>query len=115
MYGNHPDIWVAQGVYYENLTVLPSQHIYGGFVGDEAADYDVTQRDWFANMSVIDGAWNGPCLVQEEPFTAATQSSFDGFVIGGGQVDYGTAGVALKAYTVIRNCQIENSRERFRH
>ncbi|MBR4738427.1 MAG: fibronectin type III domain-containing protein, partial [Bacteroidales bacterium] len=109
LYNNHPDIWVAEGHYYENLTVLPSVHLYGGFVGNEAANYDLTQRDWKGHLSVIDGAWNGPCLLQEMPFTAATQTSYDGFLIGGGYVENGTGGVALKAYTVLRNCIIENS------
>ena len=34
------------------------------------------------------------CLVQNEPFTAATASSFDGFLIGGGQSQESTAGVS---------------------
>ncbi len=112
LYNNHPDIWVARGYYYENLTVHPSQHLYGGFVGNEPANYDLSLRRWQddTNFTVIDGSWNGACLIQEVPFTAATASSFDGFLIGGGQVQQGTGGVALKAYTTLRNCIIENSR-----
>ncbi len=110
LYGNHPDIWVAEGTYYGNLQVYPSQHLYGGFVGDEPDNYDVSQRDWRTHHSVLDGSWNGACLTQAEPFTAATQTVFDGFIIGGGQVSNGTGGVSLKAHTVLRNCIIENSR-----
>ena len=110
LYNNHPDIWVAEGTYYDNYTVYPSQHLYGGFVGNEPANYDISQRDWQAHYSILDGSWNGACLVQNEPFTAATASSFDGFLIGGGQSQESTAGVSLMAYTTLRNCVIENSR-----
>ena len=111
LYGNYPDIWVARGTYYENLTIYPSQHLYGGFAGNEPADYDLSQRNWGVNgnLTVVDGSWNGPCLVQDAPFTAATASSFDGFLFGGGETQNGTGGVSLKAYTTLRNCIVENS------
>ena len=105
LYGNYPDIWVAEGYYSESLQVYPSQHIYGGFAGDET---DLSQRQWQQNHTVIDGGWNGFCLTQAEPFTAATQTVFDGLHFGNGRTMNGSAPVSLKAHTVLRNCGIEN-------
>ena len=105
LYGNHPDIWVAEGYYSENLRVYPSQHVYGGFVGNET---DLNQRQWRNYHTVVDGGWNGPCLTQTEPFTAATQTVFDGLHFDNGRTVTSTAPVSLKAHTVLRNCFITN-------
>ena len=108
MYGNHPDIWVAEGNYNGNLTAYPSQNIYGGFVGNEVAEYDITLRDWRQHRTTINGNWSGYVMRQTESFTAATQSLWDGIEFANGELGAGCSGVTLMAYNVLRNCVIQN-------
>ncbi|MBN1672140.1 MAG: chitobiase/beta-hexosaminidase C-terminal domain-containing protein [Kiritimatiellae bacterium] len=73
------EIWVAAGVYDENLTVSKPVALYGGFTAVESAR---GARNWAANPTVIDGGHRG-CAVRVSGGIAG-QSLIDGFIIRNG-------------------------------
>src|ERR1700752_3216203 len=46
------DVWVARGIYLENIVLKPGVAIYGGFVGTET---NRAQRDWTNPLTILDG------------------------------------------------------------
>lgn len=107
--GNAPDIWVAQGIYYgdtlsENAFVLHDGiNVYGGFVGNEAATYNLAQRDFGAHPTVLDGNNARRVLYQESFF--GTASTWDGFTIRNGHTNNQGGGAHLRGNITFRNCQ----------
>jgi len=73
------EIWVAQGIYTENIAPSTNQELYGGFAGTET---EREQRDWNANPTVLDGS-----MLADQPVVACRQSGIvvDGFSIRNGQ------------------------------
>ncbi|MBO7586932.1 MAG: fibronectin type III domain-containing protein [Bacteroidales bacterium] len=63
--GSTPRIWVAQGTYYgdtTDVTAIPiafTMHdgiqMFGGFAGNEPADYNLSLRDFEAHPTILDG------------------------------------------------------------
>ena len=45
-------VWVAAGTYVGCITLKAEVALYGGFAGDET---DLSQRDWTANETILDG------------------------------------------------------------
>lgn len=83
------EVWVADGLYDEvrvnstgTLFLREVVRLYGGFAGGETA---VTQRDWAANETIIDGskARNGEAAYHV--VAGANNSYIDGFTIRGGR------------------------------
>ena len=76
------EIWVAEGVYPEMITLSSNLALYGGFVGDEAS---IAQRDWEAHASVIDvsHAINDAPAPNAVILYQVTASRIDGFTITG--------------------------------
>ena len=89
-------VWVAQGVYHEEVYLHDFTHVYGGFaVGDAMED-----RDPKAKPTIVqhDGT------LYHDAFTGAHICTIDGFVIRG--ATGGTAFFSTYGFTRIRNCII---------
>ncbi len=72
-------IWVATGTYVGNFTLALGVELYGGFVGNET---ELTQRDWEANATILDGNHSGTVVTSPSGATATTR--VDGFTITNG-------------------------------
>lgn len=108
-------IWAKKGVYYGNdddpenaFNISYSDRVFGSFNGDEASDYDLSQRDFVNNASILDGRNAKRVLNQPMAFTAGTAAIWDGFTIQNGNAGTG-AGIYLNDYITIANCNIRNN------
>jgi parallel beta-helix repeat protein len=72
-------VWVAAGTYVEKVTLAIGVGLYGGFAGDET---DLAQRDWAANVTILDGNQNGSVVTV--PPGATVDTRIDGFTIRNG-------------------------------
>jgi len=65
-------VWVAQGTYTLGKTLIaqPNVAVYGGFVGNEPYNYDLSQRDFSTHATIIDGDSAYLVLKQTSPFPA---------------------------------------------
>lgn len=112
---NNAKVWVAAGTYYGNVTsenafvMKPGVNVYGGFAGTEAPDFDLSQRDFAANASVLDGQYRQRVLMQYGHYTANTAVVWDGFTIQNGRVNGDGAGVYMRGYATLRNCTVQNN------
>ena len=110
---NNAVVWVAAGTYQgdgtsENAFVMkPGVSVYGGFAGNEAPDYDLSQRDFTTNATVLDGQFSQRVLMQPSHFAANTAVVWDGFSIQNGKVNGDGAGVYMRAYSTLRNCKVQ--------
>jgi len=103
---NRDQIWVASGRYVGNFTLTLGVKLYGGFAGTET---QLTQRNWSANPTILDGNQNGSVVMSPSGATATTR--IDGFTItnGTGTVvnTYYTYGGGLYLYnsspTIVNN------------
>ncbi len=73
------EVWVAAGTYAERVTLAPYVYLFGGFAGDETQR---GQRDWVANVTVLDGAKSGSVVTAR--LIAPGVSAVDGFTITNG-------------------------------
>ena len=106
-------IWVAQGTYYGDgisdnaFTITDGVSVYGGFVGDEPDDYDLSLRDLASHPTILDGQnvqrtlsitgqwWHaGPLL--------------DGFTIQNGHTSGWGGNISGDGSGVISNCVIRD-------
>ncbi|MBQ0128747.1 MAG: hypothetical protein KBT57_02820, partial [bacterium] len=88
-------------------TMKEGLDVYGGFEGNEPADYDLSLRDFEANQTVLDGQLEHRVLYQPSDFT--TQTIWDGFTLANGRAEDGNGGGALlKANSKLQNCVFEN-------
>ena len=113
--GGETKVWVKAGTYYGDTTDLEgafniskNNRIYGGFVGDEAPDYDLSLRDFDKNPTILDGGGVRRVLNQEQAFTSGTMPIWDGFTIQNGASGSG-AGAYLNNYVTLNNCMIINN------
>ena len=113
--GGETKVWVKAGTYYGDTTDLEgafniskNNRIYGGFVGDEAPDYDLSLRDFDKNPTILDGGDARRVLNQEQAFTSGTMPIWDGFIIQNGASGSG-AGAYLNNYVTLNNCMIINN------
>ena len=110
-----PYLYVKKGNYTGNTSatnsfeIKPNVHAYGGFVGNEPADYDLNNRTQ-NNMDAtyLNGSNARRVLYQSADFTEATATLFDGFTITGGTVNNeGEGGAAyIRQYCTLNNCKI---------
>ena len=108
-------VWVKKGTYYGDITnpegafgITGNNRIYGGFNGDEAPDFDLSQRDFVNNASILDGQNARRVLLQEKNLTAGTIAIWDGFTIQNGMAGSG-AGAYLNNFVTLSNCIIRNN------
>lgn len=110
-----PEVWVAAGTYYGNtssgyaFSMVPGVNVYGGFAGNEPADYDLSQRDFQTNTTILDGQNARRVLVQTSNFTAATAATWDGFTIQNGRFAGYGAGVYMQQYSTLSHCIVQNN------
>ncbi|MBP6962863.1 MAG: PQQ-binding-like beta-propeller repeat protein [Armatimonadetes bacterium] len=76
------EIWVASGVYTENVAIDKAVGLYGGFGGTESSR---NQRDWVANETTLDGD-GADSVVTCSNVTGAV---IDGFTIRNGYAEIG--------------------------
>jgi predicted outer membrane repeat protein len=79
-------VWVAQGVYKENLTMIDGVNVYGGFKsygnpGKREGERDISNLD-STYQTIIDGQFKGHVLNQEGNFSNAT--TWEGLTIQNG-------------------------------
>ena len=74
-YGNRTDVWVAEGTYYGDsiasnnaFTILAGVNVYGGFAGNEPADFDLSLRNFAAHPTILDGMGVRRVLYQPNAF-----------------------------------------------
>ena len=110
----HADVWVAAGIYYgdtasENaVTMVDGVNVYGGFLGNESEDYNLSLRDFVTNTSILDGQSTRQVLYQPFPFTS--QTTWDGFTIQHGwSTYYYGGGVSLNQNGYLSHCIIKNN------
>jgi parallel beta-helix repeat protein len=85
-------VWVAAGTYMGCITLTDGVELYGGFAGSET---ELTQRDWVANRTVLDGNQGGSVVTSPVGATATTR--IDGFTIRNGKAAYGGGGIACSS------------------
>ena len=113
--GNGSRVWVKKGIYYGDITnpegafyITEGNHVYGGFKGDEAPDYDLSLRDFEKNASILDGQNERRVLLMENMLSAGTTAIWDGFTIRNGATGSG-AGAYLNNYVTLSNCTIKHN------
>ncbi len=99
------DVWVAAGVYPNDITVSTGANIYGGFAGNESS---VSQRNWLASPTIV-GAKETVDDIHVIP--NAKPTTVDGFTI---QVPSNCHGVycdvgSVNSAITIANCTITGS------
>lgn len=113
VYGTISDIWVAAGTYYGDtlsdnaFTMHDGVNVYGGFAGDEPADYDLSMRDFEANETILDGDSVRRVLYQPSHFN--TETFWDGFSLQNGMTGNNGGGVYCRGNGVLNNCIIRNN------
>src|SRR5215471_4089419 len=91
-------VWVAAGIYFENITLANGIALYGGFNGTES---NLAQRNWTNHIAVLDG--RGSNSVVSLVFGATNTTRIDGFVIRNGKAQYGGGICISNASPVIMN------------
>ena len=84
-------VWVAAGRYVGTITLKKGVGLYGGFAGvEDPATFDLADRDFVANETILDGNEAGCVVTAPAGATAATR--IDGFTItkGIGQLSAST-------------------------
>ncbi len=117
-HGTAAEVWVAAGTYYGDTTsnnafvALEGVNVYGGFAGVEPEDYDIAQRDFAANPTILDGAGARRVLFQPSAFNIRT--TWDGFVIQHGYLPstgnstYGHGAYLCGGFT-LSNCTVRDN------
>jgi len=106
-------VWVAAGVYYGDtlsdnaFTMVDAVNVYGGFAGDEPADYDMSLRDFEANATILDG--QGVRRVLYQPYKFNSQTVWDGFTIQNGHTSGNGGGVYLRQLGALNQCVVSNN------
>ena len=104
-------VWVKGGLYQSTsnsnyaFRLAPAVEVYGGFAGNESHDYDLSQRDFITNATILDGGGIKRVLHQESDFTETTAALWDGFTVRNGYDDesYKAAGAYIQDYVTLRN------------
>lgn len=109
-------IWVKSGTYYGDTNAPTAFYLYGGnkmyggFAGNEPADYDLSLRKLDSNKTIL----NGQHTQQVIKILQSTEelSVCDGFTICNGYISsyYSLgAGVYMEPNSILINCIIENN------
>jgi len=104
------DVWVAQGTYYgdgisENAFMIPDGvHVYGGFAGNEPADYDLSLRNFTAHPTVLDGQYVQRTVYHD--WTWDLTPVLDGFTIQNGHSSLGGNVFGGEPMLQVTNCTI---------
>ena len=110
VYGLTLDVWVANGTYYGDtssmnaFTMVEGVNVYGGFAGNEPANYDLSLRNFETHATILDGA--SARRVLNQPVFFNTQTTWDGFTIQHGQIAGDGAGAYLRNKGRLSQCKI---------
>ncbi|MCX7045267.1 MAG: choice-of-anchor D domain-containing protein [Candidatus Sumerlaeota bacterium] len=87
-------VWVADGAYFEVITMKNGVAVYGGFQGAPVNETLLTQRNPYSNPAVIDGskAANGAPATHVVTFSNVTTAALNGFIVTGGVTTTGATG-----------------------
>jgi len=102
LYPGGGQVWVAEGLYNERITVGPYAHLLGGFAGNESA---ASERNWAAHPTVLDGGGAGSVV---SLLAGATYSSVDGISIRNGAAAQGGGVFAAAASFEVAHCVISD-------
>ena len=104
------EIWVAKGIYQEHIQnkieneVAVNMALYGGFAGGEDQQ---DQRDWDANVTVLDGTNSGTVVTITG--SAGPDTHVNGFTITGGNGIHGSGiKIVASAPTIANNIIRDN-------
>ena len=105
------DVWVSAGIYYgdtlnENAFTMKGINVYGGFTGTESANFDLSQRNFETNATILDGQHRQRVLSQ--PYSFNEEKIWDGFTIQNGYSSTG-AGAYLRHLGRLNKCIIRNN------
>lgn len=105
---NAVEVWVARGIYYENIQLYGNVALYGGFSGSEN---ERSQRNLSRNQSIIDGSntWRAVEITGH--------NIIDGFIVQHGFFAYDDnddgrgGGIFLEQAhgTIIRKCRVQEN------
>lgn len=105
------EVWVKAGAYPERIVLRSYAHVYGGFGGAETAR---EQRDFHANLTILDGQRGGSVVTAQSPGYGL--STVDGFTIRNGsgtRFGYYTCGAGIycssSSPTIANNRITENA------
>ena len=108
-------VWVKAGTYYGDtesadgaFMFYKNNHVYGGFAGNEGPDFNLDDRDFEANPTILDGQGQRRVLYQTDHFMNSEYSVFDGFTIRNGSAGAG-GGAYLCCNSRFLNCKFLNN------
>ncbi len=110
-----PFVYVKRGTYPGNVTsknsfvIKPKAQVYGGFAGNEPADFNLDNRDIEGNPTVLFGSNARRVLWQEDDFNSGQETVIDGFTIRGGTINdsiYEGGAVYMRKGCTLSNCTI---------
>ncbi len=110
-----PCIYVKRGTYPGNVTsknsfvIKPNAQVYGGFAGNEPADFNLDNRDIVGNPTVLFGSNARRVLCQEAYFASGKETVIDGFTIRGGTINDSISSggaVYMRKGCTLSNCNI---------
>lgn len=106
-------VWVATGTYFGDttasyaFTMIDGVSVYGGFAGNEPADYNLSMRDFETNPSILDGQNSRSVLNADD--LPCTWTTWDGFTIQNGYAQWYAAGVMLDKKCALNHCVVQNN------
>lgn len=108
-------VWVKTGTYYGDVNnmngaflIYKNNRVYGGFAGNEGPDFNLDDRDFEANPTILDGQNARRVLYQTDHFMNHEYSIWDGFTIQNGYCGAG-AGAYLCCNSRFENCKFLNN------
>ena len=108
-------VWVKTGTYYGEtnnvngaFVIYKNNRVYGGFAGNETPDFNLDDRDFEANPTILDGQNARRVLYQIDHFKNYEYSIWDGFTIQNGSAGAG-AGAYLCSNSRFVNCKFLNN------
>ena len=108
-------VWVKTGTYYgdQNDTngafhIYKNNRVYGGFAGNESPDFNLDDRNFEANPTILDGQNARRVLYQIGHFQNFEYSVWDGFTIQNGDSGAG-GGAYLCSNSRFVNCKFLNN------
>ena len=108
-------VWVKSGTYYGDLSnlngaflIYKNNRVYGGFAGNEGPDFNLADRDFEANPTILDGQNQRRVLYQTDHFQNHEYALWDGFTIQNGSTGAG-AGAYLCCNSRFENCKFLNN------
>ena len=108
-------VWVKAGTYYGEMNnpngafiIYKNNRVYGGFAGNETPDFNLNDRDFEANPTILDGQDARRVVYQTDHFSSVDYSIWDGFVIQNGSSGAG-GGAYLCSNSRFKNCKFLNN------